>query len=126
MRISNNIRNVLVGISLSVLMTSSVFGSNPPSQAPDKLTPITMCAFLLMGTNGPEYDAIVNYKIAVLGLGVDLQIKTYMNEKIVIEELKAGVCDIANMSGMQALTLLRKVRCKVDQTRAECTSKDAE
>jgi len=108
MRISNPIKNIFVCISLSLLISSNASSSSSPNlQTANKLTSITMCAFLLMGTNGPEYDAIVNYKIAAMGLGVDLKIKFYMNEKIVMEELKAGVCDIANMTGMQALNFNR-------------------
>ncbi|CBL43592.1 RND type efflux pump involved in aminoglycoside resistance [gamma proteobacterium HdN1] len=65
-------------------------------------TPITMCAFTFMGEGGPEHQALLDYQTAALSWGVKLTLKPYINEKIVAEELKSGVCDIANMSSVQA------------------------
>lgn len=64
--------------------------------------PVTMCAFMLMGEGGPEHQALLDYQTAALNWGVKLTLKPYMNERVVVEELKAGVCDIANMTSMQA------------------------
>lgn len=64
--------------------------------------PITMCAFTFMGEGGPEHQALLDYQTAALGWGVKLTMKPYINEKIVAEEMKAGVCDLANMSSIQA------------------------
>ena len=66
------------------------------------LTPVTMCAFTLMGEAGPDYQILKDYQAEALNWGVKLKLKSYMNEKIVVEELKAGECDLANMTGMQA------------------------
>ena len=66
------------------------------------LMPVTMCAFTLMGEGGPDYQILKDYQTEALNWGVKLTLKTYMNEKIVVEELKAGECDLANMTGMQA------------------------
>jgi len=66
------------------------------------LTPVTMCAFTLMGKAGPDFKILKDYQAEALNWGVKLELKLYMNEKIVVEELKAGVCDLANMTGMQA------------------------
>lgn len=68
-----------------------------------KLKQVTMCAFTMMGEGGQDYQAIVDYKTAAMNWGVNLKLKSYMNEKIVVEELKAGQCDIANMTSIQAL-----------------------
>lgn len=64
--------------------------------------PITMCGFMLMGEGGPEHQLLLDYQTAALQWGVKLEIKSYTNEKIVAEELKSGVCDLANMTSMQA------------------------
>jgi len=66
------------------------------------LTPVTMCAFTLMGEGGPDYQILKDYQAEALNWGVKLKLKSYMNEKVVVEELKAGECDLANMTGMQA------------------------
>lgn len=63
--------------------------------------PITMCAFMMMGEGGPEHQALLDYKAAALGWGVNLTLKPYMNERVVAEEFNAGVCDIANMTDIQ-------------------------
>lgn len=64
--------------------------------------PLTMCAFTFMGEGGPEHQALQDYQTAALSWGVKLTLKPYINEKIVAEELKSGVCDLANMSSVQA------------------------
>ena len=67
-----------------------------------ELKPIKMCAFMMMGEGGPEHQMLADYQAAALSWGVKIELKPYMNENIVVEELKAGVCDLANMTGMQA------------------------
>ena len=66
------------------------------------LEPVTMCGLMMMGEGGPEHQMLLDYQSAALNWGVKLELKPYNNEKIVTEELKAGVCDVANMTGMQA------------------------
>lgn len=60
--------------------------------------PLTMCAFMMMGEGGPEHQALLDYKAAALGWGVNLTLKPYMNERVVAEEFQAGICDIANVT----------------------------
>ncbi len=78
----------------SVAMTTTALAAEP--------VPVTMCAFTFMGEGGPEHQALMDYQTAALGWGVKLTLKPYINEKIVAEEMKSGVCDIANMSSIQA------------------------
>lgn len=74
----------------------------PLSVAAAEPVPVTMCAFMLMGEGGPEHQALLDYQTAALNWGVKLTLKPYMNERVVVEELKAGMCDVANMTSMQA------------------------
>lgn len=64
--------------------------------------PVTMCAFMLMGEGGPEHQALLDYQAAALQWGVKLTLKPYMNERVVVEEFKSGICDVVNMTSMQA------------------------
>ncbi len=64
--------------------------------------PVTMCAFMMMGEGGPEHQFLQDYQTAALNWGVKLTLKPYMNEKVAVEELKAGVCDVVNVTSMQA------------------------
>lgn len=63
--------------------------------------PITMCGFMMMGEGGPEHQLLLDYQTSALNWGVKLEIKPYSNENIVAEELKSGVCDLANMTTLQ-------------------------
>ena len=65
------------------------------------LKTVNMCAFTLMGEGGPGFQLLQDYQAAALNWGVKIKLKSYMNENIVVEELKAGECDLANMTGMQ-------------------------
>jgi len=85
----------IVGFIVGVFLSCQVLVANA-------LTPVTMCAFTLMGEAGPDYQILKDYQAEALNWGVKLKLKAYMNEKIVVEELKAGECDLANMTGMQA------------------------
>ncbi|OUS26165.1 hypothetical protein A9Q99_19505 [Gammaproteobacteria bacterium 45_16_T64] len=87
------LRKMFIGVALFVMLSTR-------SMAAD-LTEIDMCAFTLLGEAGPEYQILEDYRVAAMAWGVKLNLKPYMNEKVVAEELKSGACDIANMTGMQ-------------------------
>lgn len=67
-----------------------------------ELKPLKMCAFMLMGESGPEAQYFRDYQAAALNWGAKIEIKPYMSEKVVVEELKTGACDMANMSSISA------------------------
>ncbi len=68
----------------------------------DEPVHLTMCGFMMMGEGGPEHQLLLDYQTAALNWGAKIELKSYSNENIVAEELKAGVCDLANMSSLQA------------------------
>ena len=94
MKIMSKAKTALIGLAAGLVLSSGAQAAN--------LKPLTMCAFMMMGEGGPEHQMLLDYQAAALNWGVKLELKPYMNEKIVTEELKAGVCDVANMTGMQA------------------------
>lgn len=94
MKLMQKTKRVIAGAVAGLVFATGV-------QAAD-LKPVKMCAFMLMGEGGPEHQMLADYQAAALNWGVKIELKPYMNENIVVEELKAGVCDIANMTGMQA------------------------
>ncbi|WP_300524123.1 putative solute-binding protein [Alcanivorax sp.] len=69
-----------------------------PAQAAEKRT---MCVFDIIGANGDIYNIMKDYKTAALGWGVDLELKPYTDEKIASEDLKAGQCDAAVLTGIR-------------------------
>ena len=69
-----------------------------PAQAAEKRS---MCVFDIIGANGDIYNIMKDYKTAALGWGVDLELKPYTDEKIASEDLKAGQCDAAVLTGIR-------------------------
>ena len=88
-RLQHSVAGLLAGVALA----AGAYAAEP--------VPLTMCAFTFMGEGGPEHQALLDYQTAALGWGVKLTLKPYINEKIVAEELKSGVCDLANMTSTQ-------------------------
>lgn len=62
----------------------------------------TYCVFDIVGTSGDTYNLMKDYKAAALEWGVDLTLKVYTDEKIAAEDLKAGQCDGAAITGLRA------------------------
>lgn len=87
-------------ITLAALATGLALSSGAQAE----LKNITMCGFMLMGEGGPEQQLLEDFRTAALNWGAKITIKPYMNENIVVEEFKSGVCDIANMSSIKAAT----------------------
>jgi hypothetical protein len=96
--VANTIRTITASCA-AVLCSSILYAATPASITP---APITMCGFMLMGEGGPEQQLLLDYQTAALEWGAKIEIRSYMHEKIVAEELKSGVCDIANMTSLQA------------------------
>ena len=69
-----------------------------PAQAAEERS---MCVFDIIGANGDIYNIMKDYKTAALGWGVDLELKPYTDEKIAAEDLKAGQCDAAVLTGIR-------------------------
>lgn len=86
-------KKLLVGICAGLSLSTAL------AAAP---VPVKMCAFMFMGEGGPEHQLLLDYQTAALEWGVKLEMKSYMHDKIVAEELKSGACDIANMPSLQA------------------------
>lgn len=61
----------------------------------------TMCVFDIIGTSGDVYNMMTDYKTAAIEWGVDLDLKVYTDEKIAAEDLKAGQCDAAVITGIR-------------------------
>lgn len=83
---------LIAGISAGVILSS----------AHAEPVPVKMCAFMFMGEGGPEHQALMDYQAAALNWGAKIELKSYVHDKIVVEELKSGACDMANMPSLQA------------------------
>lgn len=61
----------------------------------------TLCVFDIVGTSGDVYNMMTDYKTAAINWGVDIELKVYTDEKIAAEDLKAGQCDGAAITGIR-------------------------
>lgn len=88
----------------SALMSWAVLAAASLLAAPAQAAPMvrrTMCVFDLVGQHGDAFNLMKDYKIAALAWGVDFELKPYTNEKIAAEDLKAGQCDAALLTGLR-------------------------
>ncbi len=60
-----------------------------------------MCVFDPLGTQGDIYSMMKDYALAAKQWGADITLKAYTDERIASEDLKAGQCDGASLTGVR-------------------------
>lgn len=60
-----------------------------------------ICIFDIAGNAGPVMSSMRDWKAAALGWGLDATLVPYTNEDIATEDLKAGVCSAALITGIR-------------------------
>ncbi len=60
------------------------------------------CVFDPIGANGPLFNQMKDYQLAALEWGVSLKLTPYTDERVAMEDFKAGQCDAVSVSGMRA------------------------
>lgn len=63
-----------------------------------------ICIWDVAGRSGPIFSAAQDQKTDLLKMGIQVDMEAYTSESILTEELKAGRCDAALMTGMKART----------------------
>ncbi len=63
-----------------------------------------ICIWDIAGRSGPIFTAAQDQKTELMNLGIQVDMEAYTSESILAEELKAGRCDAAFMTGMKART----------------------
>lgn len=87
-------RNTLIAATfLSGMSTLPVQATELPKRV--------FCVFDIIGKSGPIYNAMQEYRLEALKWGVDLEIKPYTDEKVTVEEFKAGHCDSVGVTGLR-------------------------
>jgi hypothetical protein len=61
-----------------------------------------ICIWDLGGRSGPIFSAAQDQKTELMELGIEVEMEAYTSESILAEDLKAGRCDAAFMTGMKA------------------------
>jgi hypothetical protein len=88
---------------LVALAAATVLGlASLPANATVKRS---LCIFDIVGQSGDTFNMMRDYRTAALAWGVDLDLKVHTDEKIALEDLKAGQCDAAAITGIRARSL---------------------
>ena len=61
-----------------------------------------VCVWDIAGRSGPIYGAAQDQRIQLLDYGIDITIEAYTNEAILAQDLQAGRCDAALMTGLRS------------------------
>lgn len=61
----------------------------------------TVCVFDILGAGGDIYNLAKDYAIAAPRLGSAVQLRSYTNEKVAIDDLLAGQCDAVLATGLR-------------------------
>ena len=61
-----------------------------------------ICIWDLVGKTGPIYNAAQDIATRIMELGVQIELEAFTSEAVLTEDLKAGQCDAALMTGLRA------------------------
>ncbi|MBQ0753689.1 MAG: hypothetical protein KBT87_05805 [Gammaproteobacteria bacterium] len=84
---------------LSVLLITAALSLSLPLHASEQRK---ICVFDLIGNVGPVMGAMRDWQVAALEWGVDVELVPFTNEAIAAEDLKAGKCDAALITGIRS------------------------
>lgn len=60
-----------------------------------------LCVWDIAGRSGPIYGAARDQAIMLLEYGIDIDLHAYTNEGVLSQDLQAGICDAALMTGLR-------------------------
>lgn len=72
-----------------------------------KFPSVRICVWDIGGRSGPVFGTVRDHTTDLLKLGVTVQLEAYTSESILAEDLKAGNCDAALMTGLKARSFNR-------------------
>jgi hypothetical protein len=83
----------------ALLLPPLVLAQTPQSTSLSKLS---ICVFDPLGANGSLFNTMKDYRTVAFDWGVDLEPRAYTDEKIAVDDFKAGQCDAALITGARA------------------------
>lgn len=99
------LRKIAMNPKLALELRVDAIKALYPSQWQDnQLIKRRICIWDIAGRSGPIFSAAQDQKTELMHLGIEVEMEAYTSESILAEELKAGLCDAAFMTGMKART----------------------
>ena len=68
----------------------------------NELTEASICLFDPVGESGDMYALMKDYRTEIRAWGVDLKLKPFDNESVIVDKFKAGQCDAIAVTGIRA------------------------
>jgi hypothetical protein len=85
-------------IFFALLLPSLVLAQAPQKQLPK----LSICVFDPLGANGTLFNTMKDYRNVAFEWGADVEPRAYTDEKIAVDDFKAGQCDAALVTGARA------------------------
>jgi len=85
-------------ILFALLLPSLVLAEAPQKELPK----LSICVFDPLGANGSLFNTMKDYRTVAFEWGADLEPRAYTDEKIAVDDFKAGQCDAALVTGARA------------------------
>ncbi len=83
----------------ALLLPALVLAQTPQMK---QLPKLSICVFDPLGANGSLFNTMKDYRAVAFEWGVDLEPHAYTDEKIAVDDFKAGQCDAALITGARA------------------------
>lgn len=81
-----------------LLLPSLVWAQAPLKHLPKR----SICVFDPLGANGTLFNTMKDYRAVAFEWGVDLEPRAYTDEKIAVDDFKAGQCDAVLVTGARS------------------------
>jgi hypothetical protein len=75
--------------------------AQPITTVPTKLVRRKLCVWDIMGQNGEIFALMKDYQVKAATLGVDFELKGYVDEKVASEDFRVGYCDAVLLTGLR-------------------------
>ena len=92
------LRRHSLSLALAALVAGSLFAPQGAAAADKR----KVCVFDPSGAMGDAFNFMKGFRAAAVGFGAELELIPYTDEKTAVEDLKAGKCDGALITGVRA------------------------
>ncbi len=89
-------------IPQSSVLNNSVRKDTNPRVAPTSMVKRSLCVWDIMGHNGETVAMMRDYQVYARQLGVDFDIRSYVDERIASEDFRTRYCDAVLLTGLRA------------------------
>lgn len=94
---------------MALLAASSLLPAAEPLKPLSPAVKLRACVFDPVGANGPVANMAKDLMLDARRWGLDVQLRTYPDERIAAEDFKAGQCEIVGLSSLRAKQFNRQV-----------------